>query len=123
MAKRKPAPVTRTRRSGGIPAPQKSDKTSDYNPFLKASDIGDVDDAATLLLTGKVRVADSGFGEQMICEVRHNGTIYDWGFKIDGVNHRILFKRFGATENAWRGKVNVTIKTFNGNPYIAADRE
>lgn len=110
-------------RRGSVPPPSQSAQESEYNPFIKASDIGDLDERAKLALTGKVRVADSGFGEQMICECRYDGKIYDWGFKVNGANHRILFKRFGKDERKWRGTVNVTVKEFNGNPYIAADRE
>lgn len=117
------APNKRSRGNGGIPAPSQSAQQSEYNPFIKASDIGDIDDAAALTLNGKVRVADSGFGEQVICEVRYDGSVYDWGFKVNGANHRLLFKRFGKDEKKWKGKVNVTIKEFNGNPYIAVDRD
>lgn len=131
-AKRRTAPApTRTgaprsvKRSarGGIPPPTQSANETEYNPFLKAGDIGDLDDRAKLTLTGKVRIADSGFGEQMICECKYDGKVYDWGFKVNGANHRILFKRFGKDERKWRGPVSVTVKEFNGNPYIAADRE
>jgi len=123
MAKKPARRTAPAQRRGGIPAPAQSDRTSEYNPFIKAADIGGIDDTAVLTLTGKVRVGDSGFGEQMICEVKYNRETYDWGFKVNGANHRILFKRFGSNESKWRGAVNVTIKEFNGNPYIAADRE
>lgn len=118
----KPPAARATRRGGGIPAPVASGNETEYNPFIKAADIGDIDAEAVLTLTGKVRIADSGFGEQVICEVKYDGDTYDWGFKVNGANHRQLFKRFGSNEKLWRGRVNVTIKEFNGNPYIAVDR-
>lgn len=127
MAKRKNAPApTRARRGGGIPAPSKDAGASpDFNPFLKATDIGDENDTAVLTFTGgDVRVVDGNFGEQIIVECKLNGSLYEWGITVDSVNHRMLFDKFGQNPKSWRGKVPVQVKMSRQKRlYIAVQRE
>lgn len=108
-------------RSNAIPAPSEN-AAGEYNPFLKAADVGKLNESAVLVLMGKSRMADGGFGEQIVCETKYKGKVYDWPIKIDSVNHRLLFDRFGANPAKWVGKVKVEIKEFNRNNYIAVER-
>lgn len=122
MAKAKTAPKRKA--GGGIPAPSANAENSEFNAFLKASDIGKVGATASLLLTGETRVVDGNFGEQIVNEVKLGRTVYDWAITIDSVNHRMLFDRFGKDPKKWRGKVAVEVKMSRQNrEYIACQRE
>lgn len=123
MAKKKVA--KRSASGGGIPAPRKvKNGESDFNPFLKAQNIGKkAGTTGALVLTGKARMADGDFGEQIICETKFGRDVFDWGITVDSPNHRMLFDRFGKDPKKWRGTVNVVIKvSTQGRPYIAVMR-
>jgi hypothetical protein len=95
-----------------IPKPAHDDDSSgEFNTFLKVMNIGTGKPGAkaTVLLTGETRMAESQFGEQIVCEVKLAGKLYDWGIKIDTPNHRMLYDRFGANPKKWRGKVEIVV--------------
>ncbi len=123
MAK-KPARRSATR-GGGIPAPSKQAAGgTDFNPFLKTSDVGDVGDTGTITaLGGEARVVDGNFGEQLVIPVKFNGDRYDWGINIDSPNHRQLYDRFGKNPKNWKGKIAVEVKLSRAKrPFIAVVR-
>lgn len=129
-AKRANATPARSTRTAGAKPPRADRNGSDaMNAFLKADHIGrgNIGDKGIVTLTGKVRVNDSDFGEQMICEARVNGHVYDWGIKLNSVNHRLLEDRLGkAFDNTakWKGtKIPVVVKENMGKHYIAIERE
>jgi hypothetical protein len=125
MAKRstkaaKPA----ARRGNALPTPADSGTSSEYNPFLKAENIGETGDEATLTLTGApTRIVDGAYGEQIVCEVKFERKTYDWGINTDSPNYRMLFERFGKDSRKWRGAVRVVVKdSRNNRPFIAVAR-
>lgn len=112
--------------SGKIPAPESSDKqaNAEFNAFLKADDIGKIGATAALTFTGECRIADSGFGEQLIAEVKLGREHFDWGITLNTPNHRMLYERFGDNPKRWRNKrASVVVKMSRQNrPYIAVAR-
>ena len=115
--------TTPTALGGRIPASTREEERKDFNPFLRATDIGDLDSTAQLELTGVARVVDGNFGEQIIAEVRYQRKLYDWPIKIDSPNHRRLEDAVGLDTRRWKGRrVSVTIKNNMGRDYIAVDR-
>lgn len=109
--------------AGKIP---RSDDTGggEFNPFLKARDVGKLGTKATLTLTGKVRISEGGqFGTQIIAGVKLNGSEYDWAVKLNTPNHRWLEENCGLNTKAWKGKkVRVIILNNLGNDYVAVER-
>lgn len=126
MAKkaRRPAPA---RAKGGIPAPKENEQGSDFNPFLKAEDIGIPGKSIVATLTGETRMSDSGFGEQIVTEVVIGRDHYDLGIKVNTPNHRILYERFGADPRKWaKKKITLIVKksrTAGFKDFIAIARE
>ena len=112
--------------TGRIPASTKNTTgQTDFNPFLKAANIGrgSIGERATLVLTGNVRVTDSDFGEQIVAEVKHGRSMFDWGVKMNTPNHRYLEENFGVETKRWKGKkVPVIVKENMGRLYIAIER-
>lgn len=110
-----------TPKRGKLPKPE-TDGAGEFNPFIKAQDIGKLGAEATLTFTGESRLADGGFGEQLVCEVKYGRQVYDYAIKLTSPSYRILFERFGADATKWRGAVKVTIKNFMNKDYIAVAR-
>jgi hypothetical protein len=111
--------------TGRIPKADRDGQNTDYNPFLKAEHIarGKLGARAVLVLTGRARVVDGTYGEQIIAEVRHDGKLYDWGITLNRPNHRLLEDRAGVETDKWRGKkIPVTLRENLGKVYIAIDR-
>ena len=117
MAKKTKAP-----KRGMLPTPE-ADGAGEFNAFIKANDIGKLGAEATLTFTGESRLADGGFGEQLVCEVKYGRQVYDYAIKLSSPSYRILFERFGKDPAKWRGAVKVTIKNFMNKDYIAVARQ
>lgn len=108
--------------SGRIPGSTR-EQSNDYNPFLKAANIGGLGATAKLTLTGNVRVTDSSFGEQIVAEVKLGRVTYDWGIKLNTPNHRELEDTYGLNTAKWKNKiVAVEVKENMGREYIAIQR-
>jgi len=106
-----------------IPSANREQQNSDYNPFLKSEHIGKVGKVAELVLTGSARAVDSQYGAQIVIEVKHRKSTFDWGIKLNSPNHRLLEDFVGTDTNKWRGKrINVTVRENLGRDYIAIDR-
>lgn len=118
VAKTKTAP----KRGAMLPEPE-ADGAGEFNEFLKAKDIGKLGAEATLVFTGESRLADGGFGEQLVCEVKYGRKVYDYAIKLSSPSYRILFERFGKNPAKWRGSVKVTIKNFMNKDYVAVARQ
>lgn len=117
VAKKAKAP-----KRGMLPTPE-ADGAGEFNAFIKANDIGKLGAEATLTFTGESRLADGGFGEQLVCEVKYGRQVYDYAIKLSSPSYRILFERFGKDPAKWRGAVKVTIKNFMNKDYIAVARQ
>jgi hypothetical protein len=102
----------------GMPAPSEG-PASDFPDFLRAADVGKKEGArSTVVFLGKPgRRIESQFGVQWAFPVKHKGKVYDWPIREDSGNHRRMFDRFGS--KAPKGSVNVELKTYNRNLYIA----
>jgi hypothetical protein len=109
--------------AGKIP---RSDESGggEFNPFLKAKDVGKLGSRASLTLTGKVRISEGGqFGTQIIAECKLNGSVYDWPVKLNTPNHRWLEENLGVKTAQWKGKkVPVIVLNNLGNDYVAVQR-
>ena len=114
----------RTQSSTRMPSAQRTEASSDYNPFLKAEDIGRIGKSATLVLSGNMRgPIRSQFGDQIIVEVKFGRGVFDWGIKLNSPNHRMLEELVGNESTKWRNKkIGVTVLENLGRAYIAIDR-
>ena len=119
----RPEPARKQKNAARIPGSARSTQSNDYNPFLKAHDIGKLGATAKLTLTGEVRVTNGEYGEQIIAEVRLGRINYDWPIKLNSPNHRELEDTLGLNAAKWRNKVvAVEVKEHMGRDYIAVQR-
>lgn len=101
-----------------MPAPADG-PAGDFPDFLRASDLGKkIGAKGTITFLGKPgRRIDSQFGVQWAFPVKFKGKVYDWPIRENSGNHRRMFDRFGG--KAPKGTVNVELKDYNRNLYIA----
>lgn len=93
-------------------------RNSEFNPFLRAADIGPVGTRETLALTGFNHTKPNGtFGPEIVMEVRlpDNEKYYDFSIREGSPNHRRLFRAYGPEIKNWRGGVNVEIQQSNNS--------
>jgi hypothetical protein len=104
--------------TAGMPEPSEG-PAGDLPEFLRASDLGKKEGTrGTITFLGKPgRRIESQFGIQYAFPVRFKGKVYDWPVRVDSGNHRRIFDRFG--KKVPKGSVNVELKMYNRNPYIA----
>ena len=88
------------------------------DPFLKAEDIGDEGDTAKITILGPPEECDSEFSDAQM-PVKYKNQTYSMGIKWSSGNYARLFKRFGKNPKKWKGTVNVEIKHFKKNDYVA----
>jgi hypothetical protein len=114
MSRKKTRPVT----SSGMPAPSEG-PAGDLPEFLRASDLGKkVGAKGVITFLGKPgRRIESQFGVQWAFPVKFKGKVYDWPVREDSGNHRRMYDRFKG--KAPKGSVNVELKDYNRNLYIA----
>jgi len=123
-SKRQATPQGKKRSSNGALPPPDSEQSGDLPPFIKADDIGDVGDEATLTLLGAdVRIDDGNYGEQAIVPIKYRNRPYAWAIKTASPSYRMLHDRFGSNPKRWKGPVAVQIKEWLGKAYIAVERE
>lgn len=101
-------------RGGKLPKPE----GGDFDPFLKAEDIGELGETGTITVLGPPEEVESEFSDLQM-PVSFKGSRYSMGLKISGGNYARLYKRFGDKPAKWRGKVKVEIKHFKKNDYVA----
>lgn len=104
-----------TRNSGGLPEPSSG---GDFDPFLKAADVGKLGTRAKIEIMGAPVEQESEFSDA-IMPVRFKKNDYAFGIKWDGGNYARLYKRFGASEKKWKGTVTIEIKRFKKRDYVA----
>lgn len=113
------APTGRTgskkKSTGGLPEPGSG---GDFDPFLKAEDIGKLGKTATIMVLGAPVETESEFSDAVM-PVKFKGKEYALGIKWDGGNYSRLYKRFGKNEKKWKGQVKVEVKHFKKNDYVA----
>lgn len=104
--------------TAGMPEPTDG-PAGEFPEFLRAADLGKKEGVkGTIAFLGKpARKIESQFGVQFAFPVRFRGKVYDWPIRLDSGNHRRIFDRFG--KKTPKGSVNVELKTYNRNLYIA----
>jgi hypothetical protein len=111
-----PNPNGNRRSFRSLPKPETSG--GDFDPFLKASDIGKVGSTGKIVVLGPPEPSESEFSD-MTMPVKFKATKYAMGLKTSGGNYSRLFKRFGANPKKWHGAVSVEIKVYMKKPYVA----
>jgi hypothetical protein len=101
-----------------IRKPEKSNSTTDYNPWLTPKVFGKSGNG-TVNLLGTMRASNSEFGEGIVLDVKTNGSVFSWTVKYSSGNYSRLHKRFGDSEKRWKGPVKVEVKEYRGKDYIA----
>jgi hypothetical protein len=102
-------------RGGALPQPEAG---GDFDPFLKASDIGKLGATGSIQVCGAPEESESEFSDATM-PVRFRGHDYALGIKWSGGNYARLFKKFGANPKKWKGSVKVEIKRFKKRDYVA----
>lgn len=91
----------------------------DFDPFLKAEHIGKLGAKAKIkILGGPVETPDSEYSDLQL-PVSYKGSKYSLGLKVSGGNYNRLFKQFGDNPKKWHGTVEVEVKHFKANDYVA----
>jgi hypothetical protein len=103
---------------GLIRKPENGNGGPDHNPWLTPDVLGESGEG-TVNLLGTMRSSKSQFGEGIILDVNVNGSMFSWTVKYSSRNYSRLHKRFGDSEEKWKGPVNVEVKEYLGNKYIA----
>lgn len=112
-----PKPTGKSRGSmkgGKLPPPD----GGDFDPFLKAEDIGKLGTKATITVVGAPEEVESEFSDLQM-PVKFKGSQYSMGLKVSGGNYARLFKKFGDNPRKWKGAVKVEVKHFKKNDYVA----
>jgi hypothetical protein len=100
--------------TGKLPAP-----TGDaFDPFFKAETVGKVGTKATIEVLGAPEVRQTEFSDAQM-PIRFDGERYSLGLSFGKQNYARLFARFGDNPSKWRGKVQIVIKHFMANDYVA----
>jgi hypothetical protein len=111
-------PNPRGRSGNSLPAPTSTG--GDFDPFLKAENIGNgkVGATASITVLSAPEPSESEFSD-MTMPVRLKGASYAMGLKTSGGNYSRLYKRFGANPKKWKGAVKVEVKEFKKKRYVA----
>jgi hypothetical protein len=114
-----PEPKGKTRsggssRAGKLPPPE----GGDFDPFLKAEDIGKLGSRATIEVMSAPEEVDSEFSDMQM-QVRYKKVLYSMGLKTASGNYARLYKHFGNKPSKWHGKIEVEIKHHKANDYVA----
>lgn len=103
-------------RVGKLPEPTGG---GDFDPFLKAEHIGKLGAKAKIkILGGPEETPDSEFSDMQL-PVSYKGSRYSLGLKVSGGNYSRLFRMFGDNPKKWKGQVEVEVKFFKKNNYVA----
>ena len=92
--------------------------STDYHPWLTPEVFGK-SGKGTVNLLGTMRASNSQFGDGIILDVTANGSPFSWIVKYSSKNYSSLHKKFGDSEEKWKGPVKVEVKQYLGNNYIA----
>lgn len=102
-------------RGGKLPKPE----GGDFDPFLKAEVIGKLGTRAKITVLGPPEMTPDSEFSDMQMPVSFKGERYAMGLKVASGNYARLYKRFGENEKKWKGSVNVEIKHFKKNDFVA----
>jgi hypothetical protein len=103
---------------GLIQKPENGNGSTDYSPWLTPEVFGK-SGKGTVNLLGTMRVSNSQFGEGIVFDVKANGSKFSWTIKYSSGNYSRLHKRFGDSEEKWKGPVKVEVKEYMGKEYVA----
>jgi hypothetical protein len=97
---------------------ENGNSSTDYNPWLTPEVFGK-SGKGTVNLLGTMRASNSQFGEGIILDVEVSGSMYSLNVKYSSGNYSRLHKRFGDSEEKWKGPVKVEVKEYLGKEYVA----
>ena len=92
--------------------------STDFHPWLTPEAFGK-SGKGTVNLLGTMRPGNSQFGEGIILDVKVNGSMFSSPVKYSSGNYSRLHKKFGDSENNWKGPVKAEVKEHLGNKYVA----
>ena len=101
-----------------IRKPENGNGSNDYNPWLTPKIFGK-SGKGTVNLLGTMRASNSQFGEGIVLDVQVNGSKFSWTLKYSSGNYSRLRKRFGDSEENWKGQVKVEVKEHKEKAYVA----
>ena len=101
-----------------IRKPENGNRSTDYDPWLTPEVFGK-SGKGTVNLLGTMRPSNSQFGEGIILDVQVNGSKFSWTVKYSSGNYSRLHKRFGDSEEKWKGQVKVEVKEHKEKAYVA----
>jgi hypothetical protein len=101
-----------------IRKPEKSEGSTDYNPWLTPEVLGK-SGKGTVYLLGTMRAGSSQFGEGIILDVKVGSSKLSWNIKYSSKNYSRLHERFGDSDKNWKGPVKVEVKEYMGKEYVA----
>ncbi len=78
-----------------IRKPEKSEGSTDYNPWLTPEAFGK-SGKGTVNLLGTMRASNSEFGEGIVLDVKVNGSMFSWTVKYSSPNYS------EASQEVWR---------------------
>lgn len=105
---------TNSRGSGTLPDPT----GGDFDPFFNAGVVGKLGAKGVMDVLGAPEENKTEFSDMQM-PVKYKGAKYSMGLKVASGNYARLFARFGNDPKKWRGKVNVEVKHFKANDYVA----
>ena len=97
-----------------LPEPQ----GGDFDPFLKAEDVGKLGTKGKITIIGPPEESSGEFSDLNL-PVKYRGENYMLGLKFSGGSYARLFKRFGSNPKKWKGTVAIEVKHFKKNDYVA----
>ena len=103
---------------GLLRKPKNGKGSTDFSPWLTPEVFGK-SRKGTVNLTGTMRAGNLQFGEGIILDVKVNGSMFSWTVKYSSGNYSRLHKRFGDSEEKWKGPVKVEVKEYMGKEYVA----
>lgn len=104
------------RRGTGTALPEPSG--GDFDPFMNAAVIGKLGTKASIIVLGPPELNQTEFSDMQM-PVQYKGLKYSMGMKTSSGNYARLYAMFGKSEKKWRGKVNVEVKHFKNNDFVA----
>lgn len=97
--------------------PKPESESSEYAPYLKASDIPSKG-TTKVKLVGNVRESNSEYGNGVNVDVIIGKKKYSWTIKFTSGNYRRLHERFGDNPAKWTGTVSVVKAEYLNNKYV-----
>jgi hypothetical protein len=90
----------------------------DFDPFFNAGVVGKLGTRAKVKVLGAPEMNKTEFSDMQL-PVEFKKNRYSMGLKISSGNYARLHAKFGSNPKKWKGIVEVEVKHFKNNDYIA----